>query len=138
MSDHVAAGTVAGLIQVVLMCPVEVVRTRQLAYGSMVKSPISCFMGVYRARGIAGLYKGLFPLAARLNTMELISVSLLQFLRNDNFRVYFIRCRNLGGGILQGLVYTTVLERLDRDNKDKVLTWFHFWLAGGFAGNPHE
>jgi hypothetical protein len=98
------AGAIANIAQLLIVCPVEVVKVRQQAYGSLVGGSIQCLRGLYRGKGIRGLYKGLFPLAVR----------------------------NVGGGVIQGLAYTSIMNYRHPDEKSH--TWGDVWFAGGMAG----
>ncbi|XP_056151762.1 mitochondrial 2-oxodicarboxylate carrier [Lampris incognitus] len=65
-SHQIAAGGSAGLVEICLMHPLDVVKTRfQIQRGSSdptsYKSLGDCFRTIFRNEGIFGFYKGIFP-----------------------------------------------------------------------------
>ncbi|XP_060529925.1 mitochondrial basic amino acids transporter-like [Cylas formicarius] len=58
------AGTIAGLCQSFVCCPMELVKSR-LQLGSRSTTSVDCFKNIYNEKGIRGLYKGLGLTIAR-------------------------------------------------------------------------
>uniref|UniRef100_T1JCN6 Solute carrier family 25 member 45 n=1 Tax=Strigamia maritima TaxID=126957 RepID=T1JCN6_STRMM len=56
------AGTVGGLMQLIVDTPTEVIKTRLQSqkYGSQYIGPLECFKSVYSNHGVRGCYKGLY------------------------------------------------------------------------------
>lgn len=62
--ERIAAGTMAGMFQIVVTYPLEVTRTRLTlgpGLGLQYKGIVDCMRTTMRSEGIAGLYKGLGP-----------------------------------------------------------------------------
>uniref|UniRef100_A0A2M4CZE1 Putative small calcium-binding mitochondrial carrier n=1 Tax=Anopheles darlingi TaxID=43151 RepID=A0A2M4CZE1_ANODA len=58
------AGSVAGLAQVFLACPIEVVKVR-LQTLSFIGHPWACLKDIFRREGMAGIYRGITPMMFR-------------------------------------------------------------------------
>ncbi|CAI2357853.1 unnamed protein product [Caenorhabditis sp. 36 PRJEB53466] len=57
---QITAGGSAGLVEVCLMYPLDVVKTR-LQLGQQDKGMVDCFVKTYKHEGIGGFYKGILP-----------------------------------------------------------------------------
>ncbi len=65
--DYFIAGCVGGAAQLVVACPVDLVKVQlqsQLSRGA-VKGPVDCVVRIIRTNGLFGVYKGLVPQAFR-------------------------------------------------------------------------
>ncbi|XP_058116453.1 solute carrier family 25 member 45 [Anopheles ziemanni] len=58
------AGSMAGLAQVFLACPIEVVKVR-LQTLSFIGHPWACLKDIFRREGLSGIYRGITPMMVR-------------------------------------------------------------------------
>jgi len=82
---HFTASVVSGLVTTAASSPVDVIKTRimsELARGAMFNSPLDCFVKSLQAEGLGVLYRGFLPNYMRLGPHFVLSLPLLEYLRN--------------------------------------------------------
>ncbi|XP_058457029.1 solute carrier family 25 member 35-like [Malaya genurostris] len=84
-----ASSTVAGFFTSVLMSPCDVVTTRmtnqgvsETGRGLLYENIFDCFVKVYRAEGIHGMYKGFVPLYIRVAPHTVLNLTFWEFFKN--------------------------------------------------------
>ncbi|XP_053687319.1 solute carrier family 25 member 35-like [Sabethes cyaneus] len=90
-----AASTVAGFFTSVLMSPCDVVTTRMTNQGEprlcgvsatgkgvLYANIVDCFVKIYRAEGIHGMYKGFVPLYVRVAPHTVLNLTFWEFFKN--------------------------------------------------------
>uniref|UniRef100_A0A8D8H215 Solute carrier family 25 member 35 n=2 Tax=Culex pipiens TaxID=7175 RepID=A0A8D8H215_CULPI len=83
-----ASSTVAGFFTSVLMSPCDVVTTRmtnqglsESGKGLLYRNIFDCFVKIYRAEGLHGLYKGFVPLYARVAPHTVLNLTFWEFFK---------------------------------------------------------
>nr|XP_019564210.2 solute carrier family 25 member 35-like [Aedes albopictus] len=84
----IAASSVAGFFTSVLMSPCDVVTTRMTnqgvsstGKGLLYKNIFDCFVKIYRAEGIHGMYKGFIPLYVRVAPHTVLNLTFWEFFK---------------------------------------------------------
>lgn len=85
-----AGSVVAGFFTSVLMSPCDVVTTRMTnqgvsstGKGLLYKNIFDCFVKIYRAEGVHGMYKGFVPLYARVAPHTVLNLTFWEFFKNQ-------------------------------------------------------
>merc|ERR1712176_1529780 len=79
---HGYASVIAGLVSTIMCNPCDVVKTRMMNNPNEFRGTFHCFSTIIRKEGFMNLYKGFFPIWARLGPWMVIFYLSFEKLRN--------------------------------------------------------